>query len=171
MTAAAPTLPADRPTVKGAPPTFCPLCDGRGRLIVAGRDFGPCKPCDGTGVATCRACPDARDLVGDGDWLVCRSCVAKVAWHCDRCGDDTVTIVPDEGTVVPTVHCGRCRRSADLVTCKWCQSPVERDAVEDDGLCAHCRVTPVYCGMCAGSGEGSHDGARCFACKGEGVER
>lgn len=27
-----------------------------------------------------------------------------------------------------------------------------------------------YCGACAGSGEGSHDGSRCWKCKGTGTE-
>lgn len=160
VNAAAMTLPADRETVE-APPTFCPLCDGRGEFTHA-----TCRACDGAGLAKCRACLDPYDLVTpDGVRTVCRACLGSVAWRCDECGIVEAVAKPDGGAI-DSVFCAQCGRDAELVTCKHCGCALE-DA--DESVCDDC--AEPYCQHCAGSGEGSHDGARCFACKGDGVER
>ena len=52
-----------------------------------------------------------------------------------------------------------------------CEASVEKDG----GLCAECQAGKDYCAMddmcpdCNGSGEGQHEGQRCWYCKGRGT--
>lgn len=72
-------------------------------------------------------------------------------------------------------HC-RCEIGPDDDYCADCAPTCDgcgRRLADGDGLdlCAACQDDEPICSACNGSGEGQHDGTRCYKCRGGGTER
>lgn len=79
----------------------------------------------------------------------------------------------EAGDIGERIHAG-CGGAVAWAKCHDCHQPIDPgearwDAVDSVLVCDECWTDPGMCSRCYGSGEGSRDGSRCWACHGRGT--
>lgn len=126
-----------------------------------------------TEVASCAWCSAEKQVfVGTGEGLCCKSCVDTLAWHCDDCGDDVVTVAADTESG-PELLCAKCREYVEPIRCDECREHIDRGEVvrHDEGVVCRGCAEDDDCRSCGGSGGGDYAGIRCLVCRGTGRRR